>query len=184
MPQHPDATKRRAIRVLSMVGELHKRGYQRLRVMPYVSPSGAYWRCVIGPVDAFYRNHGAILSEGASPAPIASYSSSQENEYFGWNDAGEDGARALAEKFVQRFDRLGEAERGWDYPYAGWYVHVLGLAERGWVPVVLADGVETRFNCVPLDDVRSAAWKDDRDDGKPFLSMPPAGELRQDYPCS
>jgi len=63
MPQHPDATIRRAIRVLAMIGELHKRGYQRLRVMPYLSPSGAYWRCEVGPVDTFYRNHGAILRE-------------------------------------------------------------------------------------------------------------------------
>ena len=54
---------RRAIRVLAIVGELHKRGYQRLRVMPFMSPSGAYWRCWIAPVKFFYRNHGAILRE-------------------------------------------------------------------------------------------------------------------------
>lgn len=40
MPQHPDSTIRRAIRVLAMVDELHKRGYQKLRVMPFMSPSG------------------------------------------------------------------------------------------------------------------------------------------------
>jgi uncharacterized protein (DUF924 family) len=34
MPQHPEAPIRRAVRVLAMVGELHKRGYQWLRVKP------------------------------------------------------------------------------------------------------------------------------------------------------
>ena len=60
MPQHPEPHIRRAIRVLAIVGELHKRGYQRLRVMPFMSPSGVHWRCLIGPVTLFYRNHGAI----------------------------------------------------------------------------------------------------------------------------
>jgi hypothetical protein len=34
MPRHPEPHIRRAVRVLSIVGELHKRGYQLLRVMP------------------------------------------------------------------------------------------------------------------------------------------------------
>ncbi|MDA9396266.1 hypothetical protein WN73_37765 [Bradyrhizobium sp. CCBAU 45394] len=60
------------------------------------------------------------------------------------------------------------------------------MDERGrWVPVVLADNVETKFNCVPLDDVRPPAWKiEGGADEMPFLAMPPAGELRQDYPNS
>jgi hypothetical protein len=69
--------------------ELHKRGYQLLRVMPFMSPSGAYWRCWIGPAKFFYRNHGAILhevmpsdEEVQESASIARYTSGQTNEYF------------------------------------------------------------------------------------------------------
>lgn len=51
MPQHPEFHIRRAVRVLSMVGELHKRGYQRLRVMLYIAPSGLAWRCTIAAAD-------------------------------------------------------------------------------------------------------------------------------------
>jgi len=51
--------------VLAMVAELHKRGYQRLRVMPFTSPNGLYWRCWIGPAELFYRNHGAMLGAEA-----------------------------------------------------------------------------------------------------------------------
>lgn len=46
---------RRAVRVLAMVGELHRRGFQKLRVMPFMSPSGNAWRCWIGPETLFYR---------------------------------------------------------------------------------------------------------------------------------
>jgi len=92
-----------------MVGELHKRGYQRLRVMPFMSPSGAYWRCWIGPVIFFYRNHGAILLETAampddgevqSTAMIARYTSGDDNHYFGWNAAERENARSLADKLA------------------------------------------------------------------------------------
>jgi hypothetical protein len=69
MAQHPKAHIRRAVRVLAMVAELHKRGYQRLRVMPLLAPSGCYWRCVIASVNQFYRNHGAILSDTTAWAP-------------------------------------------------------------------------------------------------------------------
>ena len=59
--QHPEPHVRRAVRVLAMVGELHRRGYQKLRVMSFMSPNGMYWRCWIGPDTLFYRNHGAFF---------------------------------------------------------------------------------------------------------------------------
>src|SRR5271169_4742457 len=133
MPQHPEPHIRRAVRVLSMVGELHKRGYQRLRVMPYMAPSGGYWRCTIAAADLFYRNHGAILKEFAAfddgnqaSAGIARYSSGQDNHYFDWTDAEQDNTRSLAEKFMRRFQKLREQGQGSDYSYAGWYLRLLG----------------------------------------------------------
>jgi hypothetical protein len=88
MPQHPEAHIRRAVRLLAMVGELHKRGYQHLRVMPYFGPTGA-WRCSIAPVILFYRNHGAIHVEpdGADAAEttmVARYTGAAGNHYFDW----------------------------------------------------------------------------------------------------
>jgi hypothetical protein len=137
MPQHPEPHIRRAVRVLSMVGELHKRGYQRLRVMPYMAPSGLHWRCTIAAAHLFYRNHGAILNEFATfddgnqtSAGIARYSSAQENHYFDWTDAVQDNARSLADKFVQRFQRLSEQGAGFDYSYSGWYLRLLGWQRR------------------------------------------------------
>ena len=189
MPQHPEPHIRRAVRVLMLVGELHKRGYQRLRVMPFMAPSGAYWRCLIGPVNFFYRNHGAILHEEAGTvlddevqerATIARYTSGQANQYFGWNDAQKDDARSLTDKFIKRFRIVADSGQGWDYRYAGWYQRLLGLAEAGWLPVVLRDDSEVSYDRVPLEDVRPKEWHVDQEE-TPSLPLPPPGELQQDY---
>jgi hypothetical protein len=189
MSRHPEPHIRRAVRVLAMVGELHKVGYQKLRVMPYMSPSGIHWRCEIGPANFFYRNPGAILAPKFSmtfddndqaKATIARYSSADENRYFGWDDAKMDNARSLADKFIKRFCVLADSGKGWDYRYAGWYEHLLGLAEAGWLPVVLRDYGRVYRNHIPVDDVRPAEWRRDHEE-KPRLPAPPSGKLDEDY---
>src|SRR5258708_8911055 len=123
MPQHPEPHIRRAVRVLAAVGELHKRGYQRLRVMPFMSPSGSHWRCWIGPGKFFYRNHGAILGEETAVGPdeevqeratVARYTSGQENQYFGWKDAQRDDVRSLTDKFLAHIRFVADGGQGWD----------------------------------------------------------------------
>jgi hypothetical protein len=187
MPQHPEARVRRAVRVLAMVADLHKRGYQRLRVMPFMSPSGAYWRCWIGPAKFFYRNHGAILrgdlsldDEVQARATIAGYTSGQENEYFGWKDAQMNDARSLADKFLNRFHVVADSGHGWDYPYAGWYQRLLGLAEAGWLPIVLSDYNEVSYERIPLEYVGLKERRVDQEK-TPRLPLPPPGELQEDY---
>lgn len=187
---------RHAVRVLAAVGELHKRGYQKLRVMPFMSPSGNAWRCWIGPVQIFYRNHGAILStnepgtilvpqvfgdsEPQERATIACYTTGHV-PYFGWQDAEKDNAGSLADKFAKRFCTVAESGRGWDYPYAGWYQRLLRCAEADWLPVVMEDnGEPVSYAHIPLRDVRLSKRRVD-DEKKPILPLPPPGELQQDY---
>lgn len=138
---HPDPQIRRANRVLRMVLELHKRGYQRIRVMPGMSPSGGYWRCHISHIGNFLRSHGArIPSEVLSNcSEIAHYSSSSGNEYFGWEDAKKDTAADLADKFIDRFPKIAKLGYGRDWPYVGWYVTMLGHADNGHLPIAYAD---------------------------------------------
>ena len=186
MPQHPKAHIRRAVRVLAMVAELHKRGYQRLRVMPLLAPSGCYWRCVIASANQFYRNHGAILSDATAWAPaddqatamVARYTSGQDNHYFDWTDAEQDSARSLADKFVRRFDRLADCGKGWDYPYAGWYLRLQGLAEMGWLAVVFSDYSTVAYDHIPLTDVRPEELRLNAGD-TPSLPLPPPRSPRR-----
>src|SRR5215210_9550042 len=95
----PDPHIRRAQRVLLMVHELHKRGYQRLRVVPGMSPSGAYWRCSVTPIMNTLVTHGAMFRDFDRDTAI--YTSGMENHYFDWQDAEQDTARQLASKFVE-----------------------------------------------------------------------------------
>jgi hypothetical protein len=185
MTQHPEAHVRRAVRVLSMVGELHKRGYQRIRVMPFMSSSGSYWRCWIGPDTLFYRNRGAYLkdtdfSDRQSESLSARYTSGEENRYFSWTDAESDDARSLADKFVERFGALATQGKGWSYSYAGWYQRVFGLAERGWLPVVISDDDSSSRKKINLFDLRPPEWRAGPDTKTPSLPLPPAGKLQDD----
>jgi hypothetical protein len=128
-----DAVWRRCTRVLSLVHELHKAGYQRIRILPFLSGSGYYWRGWItyaGNVqpDGFNLIDWDDEDRGVM---VAKYTSGARNEYFGWTDAKTLGARQLAKLFIERFPRIAEAGRGCDWAYAGWLTDVLGFAELG-----------------------------------------------------
>ena len=135
--QFREAEKRRAMRVLVMVHELHKAGYQKLRICPGMSPSGCNWRCAVTPAENIESKHGAMLKDWDKD--VAAYTSGQKNEYFGWKDAKADTARELAVKFIKRFPNIAKGGLGEDWEYAGWYVQMLGFAERGEFPVAYAD---------------------------------------------
>lgn len=139
----PDEHVRRATRVLTMVHELHKAGYQRLRIAPGMSPSGCHWRCIILP-DGHVRDNGwepkgEDWGGFEQRDLMACYTTGQGSTYFGWTDAESDNARQLAAKFIERFPDLAWAGRGLDREYAGWLTWVLGKAEAGDLPVFYAD---------------------------------------------
>lgn len=189
MPKHPDPTVRRAVRILAMVAELHKRGYQRIRACPAVAPSGCHWRCTIGPAMLFHRDHGAVPKDVVvlddvpqSAQLLARYTTGQENRYFDWTDAAADDARGLAAKFLERFSTIAGYGSGWDYAYAGWFQRLLGLAEAGYLPRALWDPIEPfPRDHIPVDDFRPEEWKR-RDEPPPaLLPMPPPGELQEDW---
>lgn len=155
----------RCQRVLAMVHELHKAGYQRLRVAPGMSASGVHWRCGVVPASAVLQSHGAMAAELA--LPTASYTTGMGDAYFGWTDAADDTARELAAKFVARFPAVAEAGRGPDWAYAGWYAEVLGRAERGELPAAYADWT---------DEAPDPRWLPTTRAVRSGLPMPPGGE--------
>jgi DNA-binding transcriptional ArsR family regulator len=110
-------------RVLVMVQELHRRGYEQLRVAPGISPSGLHWRCSIVPVDWVRRDHGALAVGGGVLA--ACYGSGQGARFFDWPDAEHDAPVALAGKFLDRFPDIASRGRGSDPEYARWYAGML-----------------------------------------------------------
>ncbi len=132
-----ETAERRALRVLRMVHELHKLGYQGLRIEPALAPSGGAWRCAVSHVENVRRDRGARFVDDARD--VARYTTGQDNTYFGWKDASGDSVKRLAQRFLERFPEICEKARLRDWEYAGWYVEMLGFAERGEMPVALAD---------------------------------------------
>lgn len=125
-----DDTARHATRVLAMVHELHKAGYQRIRVLPYLAPSGMYWRCEITPSDNV-ADDGYSFIDPNGERDIARYSSSEGANYFQWPNAATLSARSLAARFLEAFPVIAARGQGRDWLYAGWLTDVLGRAEGG-----------------------------------------------------
>jgi hypothetical protein len=131
---------RRGRRVIRMVTEVHRMGYQLLRIAPYEYPLA--WRCTVAPKIACARLNGAFVLHDHGDWPT--YSSASENEYFNWQDAKSDDARAMAAKFVARFPLAAEEGYGSDWSYAGWLVELLGVLERhpGMMPITIAPDID------------------------------------------
>ncbi len=126
-----DPTIRRCIRVLAMVHELHKAGYQRIRVLPMMAPSGCYWRAIITYAGNVACDGYHIIDEDMdNNGTVARYTSGQDNEFFGWPDAAALDARRLANLFIQRFPKIASRGEGLDWAYSGWLTDILGNAER------------------------------------------------------
>jgi hypothetical protein len=147
-----------------MVHELHKLGYQRLRIFPGMSGSGLHWRCSITHVGNILKTHGAMWKDFYRES--AHYSTGQDYNYFDWRDAAKDNARQLSVKFIERFPEIVERGRGIDWQYAGWYVQMLGFADRGAFPIAYGEWYEAT-------DPR---WLPTTEKLVSGLPMPPGGE--------
>jgi hypothetical protein len=123
--------------LLLLVHELHKMGYQKLRIAPGMAASGMQWRCQIAPSAAFEVGNGARLA--SSEAPSLQYSSADGDTFFGWEDAPTSSVQQLAEKFVERFPELAGAGLGSDWAYAGWFLELLRLTAPNALPIAYAD---------------------------------------------
>lgn len=116
-------------RLLAMVHELHKAGYQCLRICAGMSPDGKEWRCLVLPASQ-------VKTDGWSPAEDGhQYNSNQGKQFFGWTDTESDDARTLARKFIERFPATVRDAAGADWAYAGWFTDLLGRVENGELPV-------------------------------------------------
>src|ERR1035437_2074481 len=156
--------------VLLLVSELHLRGYQLLRALPAMSPSGMSWRCSIAPASLVSPEHGARLIQGAWDSPLAvHYTSAAGNEYFGWTDAGRATPSDLARRFIERFPEVVAAGNGSDWLYAGWYVEVLGLTYPNRFPYALADW-DSPEDCLPTISIG--------DGEEVLIPLPPPGHQR------
>jgi len=127
---HENSIIRRATRVLSMVHELHKAGYQGVRICCGITDRSSEWVCHI-----FSAENTAPC--GWAPADVdlaAKYTHQSDGTYFGWKDSTQDSARKLATKFINRHPDIAKEGSIEDWAYAGWLTGIIGLAEHGQLP--------------------------------------------------
>jgi hypothetical protein len=111
----------RALALLELAEDLHRRGLERLRLMPYMAPSGLYWRLQLSAPGC----DDTVTWSTSDPTPT------------------------VADVFTTH-PRLVEAGAGSDPEYAAWVSRVVDLARRGWVAYFFADWETDGIQGVPL----------------------------------
>jgi hypothetical protein len=87
---------RNALRAYLMLRVLHKRGFQQLRVIPGMSPSGMHYRTGITFATNVARDHGA---RGVDFELVARNTSANDAALFKWRDASGAKVSTLADSF-------------------------------------------------------------------------------------
>ena len=135
-------------RLLEAIHILHRRGYQRLRIVPGVSGTGMAWRCGITPSSNIIGLHGA-LARSFNWDDMPQYSSASEYDFFGqeWGFGPNSSPERIADRILQTFPEILKRSIGWDYAYAGWFTMIVGAASRGVYPKAFGDYVDLIENC-------------------------------------
>ena len=169
---------RRAQRCFRMLSELHRLGYQNLRGMSYINPLG--YRFAIAPKSLFSERNGAVIP--ASQIIGDDVAITGAGDYFGWVDTSHDDARALAEKFIERFPNIANKGKGRDWAYAGWLAELIGFLEQGdWIPAVWWEnmkGEPEELSVLPIwvGENENLIWDDCRSyisPDNPIFPLPP-----------
>lgn len=136
---------RNARRLFLMVAKLHKLGYEGIRVCPFLSPSGCYWRCAIVPAFMTDPAHGARLAESVDFESVPHYTSGFGDNYFGWgadrNSPRPKTPLQMARWFTWEFSALAEQGHHPDPAYAEWLSRMLEQTAPIGVVHAFEDGV-------------------------------------------
>jgi hypothetical protein len=150
-------------RLMAMVRELHRAGYQKLYLYSWPKPSGLHWRWQLftGPRNWLQR-----------PCREGWYGSGADyifNPVMGWGDA----PGATTEELIHalaRFDPAGLAQAlGRDEDHSHWFAQVCDALLPNFAYCLGADASQLRLPQLPIISVRSGRtdWQ------APALSWPP-----------
>lgn len=146
--------------LMQILHELHKLGYQKLRWMSYMAPSGLSLRCHITTQDHICVNREIVFS--GDPNEIWDIST-------GVMTTGED-IKPLVEIFMNENPRLLDIGRGEDSEYVEWFNKLLSLAANNQTPIFygeywsLPDGrikVGNTTMATPPTTMRLISWNID-----------------------
>jgi hypothetical protein len=121
--------------LLLMVGELHKQGYERLRVAPRFadSPGGPVWQCRVVPDFFTHQEHGAVETDCPSELTYFYSTRGARNVEKLWPELTNMHPDLAAGAWVLSHKQLCAAGHGSDPEYVSWYAEMLGQTEPGGV---------------------------------------------------
>jgi len=116
-----------ARRLVLMVGELHKLGYERLRIAPHLadSPGGPVWRCQVIPDFFTDAAHGAVQSHCPSELTYYYSTRSARGSEQHWPELANPQPDLAAAELGLTQNRLCMAGLGSDPEYVTWYAEML-----------------------------------------------------------
>jgi len=113
-------------KVLFVAGELHKRGFENLRVVPSLSPSGVYWRCFF--ITMVNREEINVL---ASNWLQENYDCKEKEIGFS--------IEKLADDFLEREQEFLQHCRGKNEEYVQWFQKMLQTLKTEELPYAFAE---------------------------------------------
>lgn len=112
------------LRILEGIEDLHRRGYENVRVLPSISPSGVYWRVLI---QAGMTQDQRDARPQDVTAPHVLYSNGAGAEFAGGVVTGATPQRAVGDLILAE---LAPLEKAADPAYAQWFGRLVDICRR------------------------------------------------------
>lgn len=120
-------------RFIRTVEELHRMGYERIRICPSTSPTGLAWRCAITTKANTSKRCGAMLSSEKNKDLVF-----LSNGSFPWEMMSKS-PYDNALKFIKSFPTIAEKGKGLDEKYASWFKKVVRECFHFQLPTAYGD---------------------------------------------
>lgn len=149
-------------RFIRTIEELHRMGYEKIRICPCTSPNGMAWRCTITTKENTSKKCGAMLAGKYDEDETV-----RSNGNFKWNMM-EMGPYDNALKFVKVYPQIAAKGRGEDNEYASWFKTVVRECYHYNLPTTYED----YYNCLEDRKIRLLG----PNSSKRTLPFPPPGD--------
>lgn len=153
-------------RFIRTIEELHKMGFEKIRIVPSMAPTGLSWRCFITSkkntskkCGAMFSTHFSMEKWGKTVIPT--------NGFFKWNMM-ELSPYENALRFIKEYPLIAEEGKGNDSEYSQWFKKVVRECYHFLLPITY----EEYWNCLEDKQLRLVgfAYTDKT------LPFPPPGE--------
>ncbi|MDA7921224.1 hypothetical protein N9Z18_01745 [Verrucomicrobiales bacterium] len=129
-------------KLILAVAELHRRGFEKLRIEAGLSPSGCHWR---------YR---LVTKDGQTKGPSGSLTNQL---HMSWEDTPDSSPEQLADIITSKFPDLVDAAKGTDQAYKNWLSEIIEESTPDGLFIELWDSYDG-----PCKDVRLISCQSER----------------------